>query len=105
MKYSDDPNSGLDEKVTSWVLKISLARTASETTTHVEAPIRICMRGPYWRARVWKDLGKTEPIKWRWPMMGSAGGLGGVWMAGRGFNHDLMKKCTSKRVMKEMKDR
>lgn len=35
------------------------------------------MRGPYLRARTWNDFGTTEPTRWRWPMMGSDGGVGG----------------------------
>lgn len=45
---------------------------------HVEAPRRRCMSGPWRRAKVWKHLGMTEePMRWRWPMMGREGGLGG----------------------------
>jgi hypothetical protein len=37
-------------------------------------------------------------------MMGRAGGLGGFWVAGRPFKHDLMKECAKRAVLNQMKN-
>jgi len=54
-----------------------LATCSLETTIEVEGPRLSWIKGPYWRESVWNDFGMTEPIWWRWPIMGSDLGLGG----------------------------
>lgn len=102
--WNSNPSSkgvlGLYEKAMSLVLKISAAYEADETRMRGTEPSWRERRGPCLVARLWKYLYATLPRRWRCPMSGRDGGLGGRWRIGFvGF----LKKYRSRKL--EMSDR
>ena len=97
---------GLSAKEISLVLKISAAKDADDTRSRAREPTRRYRRGPYLDDRYGKHLVTTGLRRWRWPMSGSAGGLGGrrsvglVWFLMKRFRRRTRLEITPKKKMK-----
>lgn len=62
---------------TSCVLRKALAISTEEPTTTGNDPKRRCMMGPYFLDSSWMDRWGSEPMRFRFPMMGHGFGPGG----------------------------
>lgn len=71
-------------KIKSWVFMISRDASAEEATTTGTRPKCSNMRGPCFLAKAWRERWGLEPSWWRFPMIGSFDGEGGMFF--RGFD-------------------
>ena len=73
--------AGREEKARSWALKAAAAEAAEERRRRRrrEGPRRRKRSGPCLEERAWKDLWSDGVRRWRWPIRGMDGGLGGRW--------------------------
>lgn len=75
--YLPTRDSGRLAKMMSFLVKHSSTADDDEMTTMRRRPKRSEKMGPYFRDRLWRVRCMGGFTRWRWPITGSAGGLGG----------------------------